>query len=157
MTPVQSQTGRLRNAAALPLGALFLLLAMGLTLLGSGVYRNTVVASDANDACRTALSYLVNQVRRGDAAGAVMVGNLDGVRAVALYEEEYVTYLYCYDGQLRELYTQQDSGLTPADGLAILPLDALEISLDGSLLTFSVGGTQVSIAPRCGITEVDAL
>jgi hypothetical protein len=155
---VQSHTGRLRTVAALALCALFLLLAMGLTLLGSGVYRGTVAAADENDACRTALSYLANQVRRGDTAGGVVVGALDGVPAVALSEgEDYVTYLYCYDGQLRELYTQRGSGLTPADGLAILPLDELVISLDGPLLTFTAGGSSVSVSPRCGVAEVDRL
>ena len=154
---VQSHTGRLRTVAALALCALFLLLAMGLTLMGSGVYRNTVAASDENYTRRTALSYLVNQVRRGDAAGGVAVGTLDGIPAVALFEDDYVTYLYCYDGQLRELYTQRDSGLTPADGLEILPLNGLEISLEGSLLTFTADGVSVSVAPRCGVTEVSAL
>ena len=60
-----SSEGRgLRSTLVVVLCALFFILAMGVTLLGSGVYRDVVAVSDKNEAERTALSYLVNQVRR---------------------------------------------------------------------------------------------
>lgn len=149
--------GVLRTATVLALCALYCLLAMGVTLFGSSVYRGAVAASDENYLHRTALSYLVNQVRRSDSGGAVQIGSLDGCDAVALWEGDYVTYLYCYDGQLRELYTASDAGLGAEDGMPILPLEQLDISWDGRLLTFSADGSPVSIAPRCGAKEVGAL
>ena len=149
--------GALRTATVLVLCALYCLLAMGVTLFGSSVYRGAVSASDENYLHRTALSYLVNQVRRSDSAGAVQVGSLDGCDAVALWEGDYVTYLYCYGGQLRELYTAPDAGLGAGDGVPILPLDRLDVSWDGRLLTFTAGGAPVSISPRCGAEEVGAL
>ena len=99
----------LRSAAVFVLCGLFAVLAMGLALLSSGVYRSTTAESDRNFTRRTALSYLVNQIRQADGTGRVAVGTFGGSDALALTEHldgtEYVTILYCLDGQLRELYT----------------------------------------------------
>ena len=60
--------GGLRSAAVFALCALFTVLAMGLTLLASGAYRDTAAVAEVNYTRRTALSYLVHQVRRTAAA-----------------------------------------------------------------------------------------
>lgn len=156
----------LRSAAVLALCGLFAVLAVGLAILSSGVYRAAAAASDGNSARRTALSYLVNQVRRADRAGGVAVGTFGDGDAVALTETvegtDYVTILYCLDGQLMELYTEAGSGLTPADGLTVLELSALSVETDGARITFTVtapDGTvsAASVSPRCGFEEVGEL
>lgn len=152
-----SKSGRsLRTALVVVLCALFFVLAMGITLLGSSVYRGVVSASDRNYTQRTALSYLINQVRR---AWSVDVGSFEFCPALDLggtgAESDYHTVLYVYDGQLRELYAQRDSGLTPADGTAILPLSDLELELEDGLITLTVTAEDgksysASVAPRLG-------
>ena len=72
-------------------------------------------------------------------------------------EADYHTVLYVYDGQLRELYTQRGSGLTPADGIDILPLAGLELTLEDGLISITVTGEDgtsysASVAPRTGAT-----
>lgn len=156
-----SKSGRsLRTALVVVLCALFFVLAMGITLLGSSVYRGVVAASDRNYTQRTALSYLINQVRR---AWSVGVGSFEFCPALDLggtgAEADYHTVLYVYDGQLRELYAQRDSGLTPADGTAILPLEDLDLKLEDGLITITVtaeDGTSysASVAPRQGADTV---
>ena len=156
----------LRSAAVLALCGLFAVLAVGLALLSSGVYRAAANAADENDTRRTALSYLINQVRRADRTGGVAVGIFGDGDAVALTETvegtDYMTLLYCLDGQLMELYAEAGSGLGAADGLAVLPLADLSVETDGALITFTVtapDGTVStgSVAPRCGFEEVGAL
>lgn len=156
----------LRSAAVLALCGLFAVLAVGLSLLSSGVYRTAAGASDENYSRRTALSYLINQVRRADRAGGVAVGTFGDSDAVALTETvegtDYVTILYCLDGQLMELYAEAGSGLLPADGLAVLELSDLSVETDGERITFTVtapDGTvsAASVSPRCGFEEVGAL
>ena len=87
----------LRSAAVFVLCGLFAVLAMGLALLSSGVYRSTTAESDRNFTRRTALSYLVNQIRQADGTGRVAVGTFGGSDALALTEHldgtEYVTIL----------------------------------------------------------------
>ena len=76
--------GGLRSAAVFALCALFTVLAMGLTLLASGAYRDTAAGAEVNYTRRTALSYLVHQVRRSDADGCVYVESFGGGDALAL-------------------------------------------------------------------------
>ena len=86
--------------------------------------------------------------------------------AVALTETvegtDYVTILYCLDGQLMELYAEAGSGLTPADGLPVLAVSALTVETDGARITFSVTApdgavSTASVSPRCGFEEVGEL
>lgn len=156
----------LRSAAVFALCGLFALLAMGLALLSSGIYLDTVEAADENSAHRTALSYLINQVRRSDAEGAVALGTFGEGDALCLTETvdgaEYITLLYCYEGQLRELYMEAGTGLSPEYGIAILPLSGLDLTLEGETIRLSVtteGGYvhSATVAPRCGAEEVGTL
>lgn len=160
--PLPRAQGGLRTAAVFSLCALFAILAMGLTLLSSSVYRSTVADADRNFTHRTALSYLMNQVRRGDRTEGVSIQRFGDGDALVLTEEmdgyAYVTVLYCYDGQLRELYMERGSGLLPADGIAIIPLEALALTQRDGLLEINVtdpGGAVFasSIAPRTGVGE----
>ena len=156
----------LRSAAVLALCGLFAVLAVGLAILSSGVYRSAAASSDGNSARRTALSYLVNQVRRADRVGGVAVGTFGDGDAVALTETvegtDYVTILYCLDGQLMELYAEAGSDRTPADGLAVLALSDLSVETDGARITFTVTApdgavSTASVSPRCGFEEVGEL
>ena len=74
---IHSGGNGLRRVVVVCLAGLFALLAMGVTLLGTGVYRAVAGDADANSAQRTALSYVVNQIRRAD-AGGVAVGTFGG-------------------------------------------------------------------------------
>ena len=71
---------------------------------------------------RTAQSYLVSKLRHSDAAGSdganlVKAEVINGSEVLELYEEymgvSSVTYIYCADGWLCELYTGADSGFDP--------------------------------------------
>lgn len=161
----QSHSG-LRTAAVFALGALFAVLSVGLTLLSSGVYRSTAADGAANSAQRTALSYLVNQTRRADEDGCIDLGSFGGVPALRLSEHldgaTYYTYLYCYDGQLRELYTEAGTGLGPADGQAVLPAQALDVQAEDGAIRFTVTTADgavhtAALSPRTGFGEVGEL
>lgn len=158
-----SNNGRsFRTVLVLCLAGLFFLLAAGVAILSSGIYRSVVSTGDANATQRTALSYIANQVRRGDAEGVAVV-DFDRVPALQLRETGYdgtvyVTMIYCYDGQLRELYTEENSEFSPDDGLAILPLESLELAVSGPLLSVTArdSGTEwtMTLSPRTGLEEV---
>ena len=116
---IHSGGNGLRRVVVVCLAGLFALLAMGVTLLGTGVYRAVAGDADANSTQRTALSYVVNQIRRAD-AGGVAVGTFGGADALRLTEtgedgSVYVTLIYCWEGSLRELYMEEDTGLAPED------------------------------------------
>lgn len=158
---------KMRNAFVVFLCAIFFFLCMGLTLAGSSVYTNTASASDKNYSQRTALSYLVNQIHRGDRSESISVISFDGYDAICMKEDlddyEFVTLLYCYDGQLRELFMEAGTGLGPADGTPILPLANLSIQSQGKLITLTITSPEdgqlytVSAAPRCGYAKGGSL
>ena len=71
-------------------------------------YRSVVAHSQERGARRTLTAMVRNAVRASDAEGALSVETLDGVQTLcftsAVDGEEYIRYLYVYDGALRELF-----------------------------------------------------
>lgn len=148
-----------RTGTVLALCGLFLFLAVGVALLSGNLYASAVDDADRNASQRTALSYLVNQVRRADQEGGVSVVSFGDGDALLLTEDpsggnDYVTWIYCYNGSLMELYAEQNSGLGPDAGTAILPCRSLAILRDDGCLVFTVadefGENEARVAPRCG-------
>lgn len=158
--------GILQTTTVACLIGLYVVLTMGVTLLGSGVYQRVSTAGREHTTHRTALSYVANQLRQG-AHGPVAVGEFEGCPALRMREagqenSRYVTYIYCYDGQLRELYTELGSGLRPADGVALLALSGLTFSRTGALLRVTAGDEkgmtwEMTLFPRTGVEEVGRL
>lgn len=116
----------------------FVLCALFTVLIGSRVYENIIVRSDANYTGNTALSYIANKVRQGDRAGMVNVVDVDGTQVLEMKQEigdsEYVTWIYWDNGSIRELFTDTSSGLGLGDGLEILECQGLKLLRDGRLL-----------------------
>ena len=138
---------RKRNAGVLGALLSFTLLAMCLlaVLLGGvRVYRGLTVRGQESFQRRTTAEFLETRLRQADSAGGVWLGAFDGTEGQegdtlffreTLEGEDYLTRVYCWDGQLRELFTPADSDCRPEDGEALLPAEALRLHRDGALLT----------------------
>ena len=146
------------------LGAVFLFLSVGLVLLGGSVYRRVVAHSQENDQMRTTLSYVANQVRRKDMAGNVQVGKFHGQDALLLTQNfediECVTYLYCWEGSLRELFIEKGYELGPEAGLPLITLENIFFTVEEGLIgveALFTNGSQgrLILAPRGGVTGGD--
>lgn len=133
----------------LALFGVFAASALMLVTLGANVYRQTTANMADNFTERTAYSYLTEKLRQNDTCNAVSIGELEGVPALILTQqaggEEFCTYLYLYEGYLKELSLRKDAfagtGLLSA-GQDILPLSGftLESSQEGLLkLTLDTG------------------
>ena len=115
----------------LALFGVFAASALMLVTLGANVYKQTVADMTDNFTERTAYSYVTEKIRQNDTADTVEIGELNGVPALVFTkqsgEETFCTYLYLYDGYLKELYTRKNSfagnDILPA-GQNILPLNA---------------------------------
>ncbi|MDE5894230.1 MAG: DUF4860 domain-containing protein [Acetatifactor sp.] len=113
----------------LALFVVFTLSALVLVILGASVYKQTVSYMDENFTARTAYSYLTEKVRQNDLYDSISLGQLEGTEALVMTQEindtTYATYLYLYEGNLRELFMRQgsDIGSNPLSaGQVILPL-----------------------------------
>lgn len=121
-------------------------------LSGAKLYRNISDVMEEQFSVNTCVSYVTAKVRHYDCIDAVSVGKIGEADALLLKEEigeeTYLTYLYCADGNLMELFCSADMEVLPADGQAIMPLDELTLSMENGLVSFSceVDGKQTDAA-----------
>lgn len=125
---------------SLALTLVFLVIAFFTTALGAGIYRDTVEASNGNSEIRTDLLYITQRVHRAE--GEVSILSFGGSDALALTSEEngieYVTYIYVYEGALRELTAQAQAEADPSLGQSVFSAERLSLSADGRVLTATV-------------------
>ena len=118
---------------------LFAIMSTLLVLLGAQMYRGTVEHTARNNNDRIMSAYVRSMVRAGDMEKGVVLEDYDGVKTIALREtlddEEYVTWLYLYEGELFELFTDAETEFDPEMGDAICAAQAFEPELSDGLLT----------------------
>ena len=86
---------------------LFALSAIFLISIGADIYGKTVNNMESNFDARTALAYVTEKIRQSDQKDQITIGKLDDCQALIITSQSadsvYYTYLYEYDGQLKEL------------------------------------------------------
>ena len=135
----------------------FVLCALFSVLMGSQVYENITKRSDENFSGTTALSYMANKIRQGDRQDGVDIIEVDGTSVLQLKqkigEETYHTCIYWKDGSIRELFTDENSGLGLDDGLEILECSGLSMEKKGGsiiLQTQGEGAASLKLSLRSG-------
>ncbi len=118
--------------------------------LGSRFYGDLNRVSDSRSAARTAASLLMKRLKSANAEGELELGAVDGCPAILIWggsaeenqEERTVTYIYCYDGAIRELLTVEGERPSAMEGEELAAAESLDFTLDGSLLCVecSAGG-----------------
>lgn len=137
----------------------FVLCALFTVLIGGRVYENINARSQDNFTGSVALQYVANKVRQGDMEGAVRVRTVEDVPVLELESRleggNYVTWIYYYEGNICELFTDPSYGLGLSDGLKILECEGFWASQseDGRLIhmeTGGAGGGSLTLALRSG-------
>ena len=138
----EKKRNRMDSLIALMVSVIFALCVLMLILTGAGIYQRVVEKDSANYEWRTLVQYLTTHVHQSDRLGGVSTGSFGESDALILsesFEEEtYYTYIYCYDGYIRELFTSADSGLLPVDGEKILEARELKTADRDGLLEITV-------------------
>ncbi len=120
---------------ALILFGVFAACVLAVLLTGAGAYQRLTQRDRSAFDRRTAIQYIATRVRQSDAAGAITVEDFGGVDCLCLWEGDYVTRVYCYDGQLRELFTDPLAEMGPEAGEPVLEAQGMEFALEEGLLT----------------------
>lgn len=106
------------------------------------------------------VSYIRNQVRFHDRQDKIKVRTIDGIDVLALYQESTVTYLYVYDGSLKELYTVDSYPLELNAGEDLFQLDGMDIEYHDHRLeiktTYQQHQQTILISLQCGGGGSDA-
>jgi len=142
--------------------ALFAVFAVSVLLVlvsASKGYKSIAAATEREYNQRTALAYITAKVRHYDTDGTVSAGDFDGCNALILTEDyggvPYHTYIYYYDGYIRELFASSEYTLEATAGFAIMPARALSFTMQDGMLSISCtdengAQTEVSLAVRSG-------
>lgn len=113
---------------------IFLISTIFLVLIGSQVYENIRQRNSVSFYSYTASNYIANKVRQMDAKDCIELRTENNCQILVLKAEQnneiYETWIYAKDGQLMELYTPKESGLTLQDGIPLFPCNNLTFSLN---------------------------
>lgn len=131
----------IEGLAALLLFGAFAVCAAVVLLAGAGAYRRLTARDEAACARRIRSQYIATRVRQTE--GRVSVEELGGMPALRLPDGDgYVTWVYCWEGWLTELYTSTESELAPEDGTRLMEAGGLSLSLEDGLLEVGVTGPE---------------
>lgn len=137
----------------------FALFSMLLVLLGAQAYRSGVERTTGNGQARVLQAFVRNAVRADDEDGVIQVKEIDGLPVITFVSEldgeRYVKYVYCYEGELCELFTAEEYGFTPDSGERICAVGSFQPTVEDGLMTIDMTSENgepctVSIALRGG-------
>ena len=91
----------------------FALCVIGVLLSGVETYKELNERDQTVFNERTCVQYITTKVRQAEDAGSVETADVGGTTALVFKDyidgEEYLTYIYCYDGWLCEYFGSKDS------------------------------------------------
>ena len=110
----------------------FTLSALTVILLAAGIYQSTTEKSTLNDSARTSLSYITEKVHQNDVEDSVRIGSFDNCESLIIKtvheDQEYCTYIYVYQNELKELFLKNGASAKAADGKTILKVKNFSIN-----------------------------
>lgn len=139
----------------------FVLTAIMLISMGTGEYRRIVARMHDNNDLRITTAYITQKIRQGKDEDAITVRNFHGVSSLCIGSEiagtPCYTFLYVYDGKLRELLTPvaYEKDVIPASGQPLFDMESLAfeevedgvLMIDGMTVDGEVIRSIVTIRP----------
>ena len=113
----------------------------------AGAYQDIKQVGEERFSENTCLGYIATKVRHYDSAASIRIGKVGEMQALQLREtidgEPYVTSLYCYDGHVMELFSEEGLEFLPQDGIAVLDVKSLDFGMtpDGLLRISCTGAS----------------
>ena len=123
------------DLASLMLFGLFALFLLLMLLFAARIYQQTTRNTDAENTLGTAVSYITTKFRQHDLKDGIFISSLDGLSALCfrdtLNDQEYITYIYLDQGELKELFTPYGSSASSSTGTTIAKLSDFQITESG--------------------------
>lgn len=112
-----------------PLAVLFVFAvsAFAVLLLSAHIYAEQTTRTEINYQSNTPLSYIREKIRQNDQNGALSMGNIDGQDCLVLKNDDTITYIYAYEGTLKELFIRDGVKAHAKDGKDILDIRDFQI------------------------------
>lgn len=139
---MKSKSHSMDTVFVLILFAVFVITALFISASGALAYKNAVDQMETRFNKQTCINYITAKIRANNEIGKISVGELYGVNALCITDifggEEYVTYIYQYEGMVREMFCSAEISLDPNTGSALTEAKSLEFSQDGNLFTVTL-------------------
>ena len=121
----------------------FMLSALFVVLFGAKIYKKTAHDMSVNFSSRTSLAYVTEKLHQHDHRNGVTITEDENGPVLKLSQfinsDEYCTYLYEYEGNLKELTVRGDVGLVRSAGRNILKLNSFTADkVNDSLYRFNI-------------------
>lgn len=117
-----------------------------MVLLGAQLYREIVDQTEIHNARRVLYSYVFNAVRANDGENLIRTEEIDGVDVLVFDwtadDERYETKVYCYDGKLRELFSDANQAFEPDYGEVICDAQCFQPELENGMLKIYIEDAQ---------------
>ncbi len=126
--------------------ALFAASILLVLMYGIKIYRECVTRDNEAFTTRTVSQYLVTKIRYADENGAVSVGSFSDeykdLQTLFIKEkfdnESYITRVYCLDGFIMELFSEESENVNPYDGNEVTLCKALSLSSENDLIRATI-------------------
>lgn len=145
MFQLDSSTKKFDTFMVMLLFFLFAATAFILILVGIKQYKLTADNMNENYEVRTASSYFTEKFRQYDTDLGISITEIDGTSALSFSEEIddslYTTYIYFYDGFVRELFVSDDSVYTLQSGQEIIELGDLQMQYSTNSIELTLTST----------------
>ena len=119
---------------------LFVLLMLMTLIASASVYQSSVRKQDVNNQLFTASNYLTTRFRQHSDPELISTVELQGLEALCFTDTMngtvYHTFLYLQGGELKELFTAENSAASPDMGTVIARLDDFSFTEEDGQYTF---------------------
>lgn len=121
----------------------FALSSLSVLILAAHIHASAAERLRVNDESRTALSYLAEKIHQNDTAGAVSITRVEETDCLAMSAvyngTPCTTYIYEYEGMLKELFINDGLAVSLKSGRDIMELTSLSMEqLEEHLYRFTV-------------------
>lgn len=110
----------------------FTMTSLSVVYVGLEVYKNTTQSLDQEFMMNTSLQYIIEKVRQNNKKDAVDISYIENTPALRLHQkyedQDYYTYIYQDQNQLKELFILADQTAHLEDGEYIMEIKRFEVS-----------------------------
>lgn len=111
---------------SLLLFGLFVLFLLLMLLFSAQIYQQTIKKTESETDLGTVSTYITTKFRQHDISGGIFTGSLNDLPALCFRDtldgQDYITYLYLDNGELKELFTSDGSSAQANAGTVIATL-----------------------------------
>ncbi len=117
--------------------AVFVIMALFISAAGALSYKKSVAQMEERFNKQTCISYITAKMRSNNEQGTIDIVDFNGEEALCISnvfgEAVYNTYIYQYDGMVRELFCNAEITLDHSAGSALTKAEGLSFEKDGGL------------------------